>query len=328
MVDSKCPCDAMIFHSTEGMFFCTLSSKKAIAISSLYDYEQSSSSDFVNFTFTGKEKDEETGYGYFGARYMDHELLTSFMSVDRYADKYPSISPYAYCAWNPIKLIDPSGDTIIVTGKGGTSYYWYQGNLYKDCNYKNKVTDEDYYRLYNSGDNIPWDVSSNLNQINNNSAGEKVLNKLSNDESRHNISIEWRGEGGGASSNGNVYLNGNAGSLRNLSHELFHAYQYANGRRGRSIFSEVEAYVFQAMITNNPTDLKSRNGNKTYDATVDRLVSHFSMSDFMYVMQFFRQESRANAPSPKHSTGLYNESRYNQYPRLLGIRGCLLNGLY
>ena len=109
MVDSKCPCDAMIFHSTEGMFFCTLSSKKAIAISSLYDYEQSSSSDFVNFTFTGKEKDEETGYGYFGARYMDHELMTSWLSVDPMADKYPSISPYAYCAWNPVKLVDPDG---------------------------------------------------------------------------------------------------------------------------------------------------------------------------------------------------------------------------
>ncbi len=65
------------------------------------------------FTFTGKERDQETGYGYFGARYMDHELLTSFLSVDRYASKYPSISPYAYCAWNPIKLTDPTGDTII-----------------------------------------------------------------------------------------------------------------------------------------------------------------------------------------------------------------------
>ena len=43
---------------------------------------------------------------------MDHEILTSFLSVDRYTDKYPSISPYAYCAWNPIKLTDPSGDTI------------------------------------------------------------------------------------------------------------------------------------------------------------------------------------------------------------------------
>ena len=66
---------------------------------------------FYPFVSTGKEKDEETGYGYFGARYMDHELLTSFISIDRYASKYPSISPYAYCAWNPIKLIDPSGDT-------------------------------------------------------------------------------------------------------------------------------------------------------------------------------------------------------------------------
>ena len=65
------------------------------------------------FTFTGKERDEETGYGYFGARYMDHEILTSFLSVDRYASKYPSISPYAYCAWNPIRLTDPTGDTLV-----------------------------------------------------------------------------------------------------------------------------------------------------------------------------------------------------------------------
>ncbi len=61
---------------------------------------------------TGKERDEETGYGYFGARYMDHELMTMWLSVDPMADKYPSISPYAYCAWNPIKLVDPDGREI------------------------------------------------------------------------------------------------------------------------------------------------------------------------------------------------------------------------
>ena len=44
-------------------------------------------------------RDEETGFGYFGARYMDHELMTMWLSVDPMADKYPSISPYAYCAW-------------------------------------------------------------------------------------------------------------------------------------------------------------------------------------------------------------------------------------
>ena len=62
--------------------------------------------------FTGKERDEETGYGYFGARYMDHELMTMWLSVDPMGDKYPSVSPYAYCAWNPVKLVDPDGMDI------------------------------------------------------------------------------------------------------------------------------------------------------------------------------------------------------------------------
>ena len=43
-----------------------------------------------------EERDEETGYGYF-----------MWLSVDPMADKCPSISPYAYCAWNSVKLIDP-----------------------------------------------------------------------------------------------------------------------------------------------------------------------------------------------------------------------------
>ncbi|MCQ2294587.1 MAG: hypothetical protein MJZ67_02940 [Bacteroidales bacterium] len=67
------------------------------------------SSTFVGMHFTGKERDEETGYGYFGARCMDHELMTIWLSVDPKADKYPGISPYTYCAWNPVKLVDPDG---------------------------------------------------------------------------------------------------------------------------------------------------------------------------------------------------------------------------
>ena len=62
-----------------------------------------------DYSFTGKERDYETRYGYFGARYMDHELMTMWLSVDPLADKYPFISPYAYCAWNPVKLVDPDG---------------------------------------------------------------------------------------------------------------------------------------------------------------------------------------------------------------------------
>ena len=65
-------------------------------------------------TFTGKEKDSETGFYYFGARYYDPALSGLFLSIDPMADKYPSISPYAYCAWNPVKLVDPEGEEFIV----------------------------------------------------------------------------------------------------------------------------------------------------------------------------------------------------------------------
>ena len=57
---------------------------------------------------SGKEKDSETGYHYFGARYYNSDL-SLWLSVDPMSDKYPSLSPYNYCAWNPMKLVDPDG---------------------------------------------------------------------------------------------------------------------------------------------------------------------------------------------------------------------------
>ena len=64
------------------------------------------------YTFSGKEKDAETGYGYFGARYNDSGL-SIWLSVDPMSDKYPSMSPYNYCANNPVILVDPDGRDII-----------------------------------------------------------------------------------------------------------------------------------------------------------------------------------------------------------------------
>ena len=65
---------------------------------------------FIVSTSTGKERDSETGFSYFGARYYDSDILTGWLSVDPMADKYPSLSPYNYCNWNPVKIIDPNGE--------------------------------------------------------------------------------------------------------------------------------------------------------------------------------------------------------------------------
>ncbi len=32
------------------------------------------------------------------------------------ADKYPNISSYNYCVWNPVKLVDPDGSDVYITG--------------------------------------------------------------------------------------------------------------------------------------------------------------------------------------------------------------------
>ena len=62
------------------------------------------------YSFTGKERDSETGFSYFGARYYDSDLMTGWLSVDPMADDFLYISPYNYCNWNPVKLKDPDGE--------------------------------------------------------------------------------------------------------------------------------------------------------------------------------------------------------------------------
>ena len=120
-IDIKPSCDAMKTHGMKGAFFCTFSSKKATAQLLPNNYTQSISEKFTRCSFTGKERDEETGYGYFGARYMDHELMTMWLSVDPLADKYPGLSPYNYCLWNPMKLVDPNGQDTIFSFANKTS---------------------------------------------------------------------------------------------------------------------------------------------------------------------------------------------------------------
>ena len=77
---------------------------------------------FSCFTFTGKERDEETGYSYFSARYYDPETSCLWLSVDPKADKYPGINPHAYCTWNPVKLFDPDGMELWIVGDNGGTY--------------------------------------------------------------------------------------------------------------------------------------------------------------------------------------------------------------
>lgn len=53
-------------------------------------------------------------------KYTDEDLLR-WSSVDPYAKKYPSMSPYNYAGNNPIKNIDINGDSIRTTGNAAAT---------------------------------------------------------------------------------------------------------------------------------------------------------------------------------------------------------------
>ena len=71
------------------------------------------------FTFTGKERDAETGYLHFDARNFS-DILGNWLSVDPLADKFIDKTPYLYCEGNPILLIDPDGNACKISVFCGT----------------------------------------------------------------------------------------------------------------------------------------------------------------------------------------------------------------
>ena len=76
------------------------------------------------YAFNAKELDEETGMYYYEARYYKPPVFTS---RDPMFEKYFWMTPYAYCANNPVKYVDPDGeeielnDDIVLKGQNNSS---------------------------------------------------------------------------------------------------------------------------------------------------------------------------------------------------------------
>jgi RHS repeat-associated protein len=95
----------------------------------------------IRFKFTGKERDAESGFDYFGARYYSSDL-SIWLSVNHLSNRAPNISPFVYVLNNPVRYTNPDGNWPIVhfwfiqgsigAGLGGALYVTQQSGIAYD----------------------------------------------------------------------------------------------------------------------------------------------------------------------------------------------------
>lgn len=208
--------------------------------------------------FGGKELQDQTlagitfGWYDFETRMYDPSI-GRFMQTDPMAEKYYWISPYAYCANNPIKFIDPTGMKIEPLDKEEQEAYEAFRKRVFDGGKKYKKVKKELIKLEEADEVFCIRMGDNITSEN--GGGNFIYNK---ETGQFDVNI---------SNYGDFNTDGK------LAHELKHAYQYLEGKLGFDISKknnipivaydindEYEAYNRQALfgetLSNEKIDIK------------------------------------------------------------------------
>ncbi|MCK9560193.1 MAG: RHS repeat-associated core domain-containing protein [Candidatus Marinimicrobia bacterium] len=169
-------------------------------------------------------KKDVTGLYYFGKRYYD-PAIGRWLSVDPIADKYPSLSPYNYCANNPLKYVDLSGDSIDISSLTTEQLEALKKQLTILMQSKN------FSRA--------WSTLSSSKTI-----YKIAINSSQTESALYDPKSNNQGSGGTLSFKGLSFLF----SINAFSHELYHSYQHDQMGLSNSTGIEVEAQLFANSI--------------------------------------------------------------------------------
>jgi hypothetical protein len=255
------------------------------------------------------------------------DMTTRFLSVDPMAEKYFQMSPYAYCANNPILFIDPNGEEIWIyytddKGKQQSIQYSrgmsYKGNSFVETavGYMNKMDKTD------NGHSVLGNLILSKNNFNfknqfdtDKNTGAQITNQLSFTASTN---------GGGDISAGALMGNilNNDQKLSSTAHELFHGYQRENGESGANsggINREVGAFIFGEAIRmqyeinttgGNITFPKLGNNSNAGQSYNDAMTSLIMAPSFNYTLYNTSGNTFLNG-SVANSKGTYNSKSFN-----------------
>ena len=222
------------------------------------------------YKFSGKEYDTQATSYDFGARYY---TLSNprWTTMDPLCEKYYSISPYAYCAGNPVNLVDPEGMKIFIK-----NYEYRNGSLYKDNGdiVDNKKIKGFVRKAYNalqlisktekgaelinslSDSNYDFTITKSFessftpNKVSGAYALQRkeLLPQFSNDlEVGSGGTIKWNPQG--------AVLPTTKGGVRNpttdLAHELFHGLDASNGKLDDRLEDGIKRSEWQAVYNEN-----------------------------------------------------------------------------
>ena len=208
----------------------------------------------TDYRFTGKEKQTAFGESNIYDSFARFQNTTGrFMSIDPKAENFYHISPYTYCAGDPVNLVDPDGEYIIIfdndirydwqKNNGRWGLYDYDGNKYSGSN-----------KFINQ-------VGSALNELMaSGETGYNLIETLSNLQAIIRIynlyDVQDRGYNGTCHVNGDIVWDADnpesvpttkepqSNAIINLGHELAHVkYRFENGPEGDWFHDDLEKPV-------------------------------------------------------------------------------------
>ena len=185
--------------------------------------------------------DFDLPYTDFGAR-LYSPALGRWIAPDPASEKYYDVSPYAYCANNPVNLVDPDGEKIHIWDPDENQYYCYQDGMVYDSTGKEYDGNNQFVRmmentinqLYALNDGYINEVLSTLEDSNNDyliAPGEKSGVRPFSDYGK---SLANEGKPVDAF----IYISSDSSAKDGVSftievivaHELKHAYDYNEGK--------------------------------------------------------------------------------------------------
>ena len=194
----------------------------------------STSSTTTDYRFTGKELQSKVNNSIYDSFARFQNTYGRFMSIDPKAESFYNISPYTYCAGDPVNLVDPDGEKIKVIANDEI-HFWREYNgewgFYNNDN-----------ELYIGDDEFANAASAALTHLMKYSpTGFELVEYLSN----HISEIQLLNTPKSGWHKGNLGWNINnpeavptteglqANAIVNLGHELAHAqYEFTGGEKG------------------------------------------------------------------------------------------------